>query len=97
MSDKAINQENFSYNTENKPVRMCVLCRSREVQNRLLRLQCKEKNVTTFTGVGRSFYLCSKCFDHKNLAKMLARQCKMAPTPELISQLKEIIANVRKS
>ena len=76
---------------------MCVLCRTRHKQIDLLRLQCQDKNMIAFSGKGRSFYLCSECFEHKNIAKMVARQCKMAPTPEVLSQLKEIIANVRKS
>jgi len=97
LSDKIEIKENFSYNAKTKHVRTCVLCRTRYEQNQLLRLQCKNKKITTFTKVGRSFYLCSECFEHKNISKMVARQCKTAPTAELLSQLKEIITNVRKS
>ena len=81
----------------NKPVRMCVQCRVRATQNTLLRLQCSNKNLTVFSGEGRSFYLCEDCFEHKNIARTLARMCKSGETQTLMSQLREIIIDVRKS
>jgi len=82
---------------KNIPERMCVQCRSRAPQNTLLRLQCSNKELTAFSGVGRSFYLCEGCFEHKNIARTLARMCKSGETKTLMSQLREIVIDVRKS
>ena len=79
-----------------QPVRMCILCRSRQAQNTLIRLQYLGKRLQRFTGVGRSFYLCQSCLEHKKLDRALARQCKTGETQMLLSQLKEIIACQKK-
>ena len=78
-----------------QPVRMCILCRSRKAQSELLRLQCEEKKLKRFTGIGRSFYLCPLCAEDKRLDRALARQCKTGATQMLLSQLKEIIVDDR--
>ena len=74
---------------------MCILCRSRQPQNMLLRLQCHHKALVRFTGAGRSFYVCASCLENKKLDRALARQCKTGDTQMLLNQLKEIIADVR--
>ena len=74
---------------------MCILCRSRLAQTSLLRLQCHNKELIRYSGVGRSFYLCEACLDHKKLDRTLARQCKTGETQTLLNQLKEIIADDR--
>jgi uncharacterized protein len=74
---------------------MCILCRDRLPQQSLLRLQCLDRNLTRFTGSGRSFYLCPACFEQKKLDRALARQCKTGETQKLLNQLKEIIADDR--
>jgi len=79
----------------NEPVRMCVICRKRLPQSALLRLQCQNSSLIAFSGHGRSFYLCDDCFDIKNTARALARQCKTNATQTLLQQLKEIIIDVR--
>ncbi len=71
---------------------MCIVCRGREEQSKLLRLQCKEQRIVPFEGEGRSFYLCANCLDNKKLSKALARICKTTPS-EALKMLKEIIDN----
>ncbi|NPA04027.1 MAG: DUF448 domain-containing protein, partial [Epsilonproteobacteria bacterium] len=72
-----------------KPVRMCINCKERFYQNNLYRLQCVEKKIIFFQGVGRSFYLCKACIKDKKLPKNLARICKIDPTSAL-KMLKEL-------
>ncbi len=74
---------------------MCIVCRNRAAQDQLIRLQCQTKKLIPYSGVGRSFYLCKACLEHKKTASALARQCKSGETEVLLSQLKEITANDR--
>jgi len=76
-----------------QPERMCVVCRQRFAQSAILRLQCKEGLLEPYSGEGRSFYLCSECFEHKKTPGHLARQCKNGATEMLMKRLKEIIVN----
>ena len=77
-----------------KPIRMCVSCRVRFAQNILIRLQCKEKVLSLFSGNGRSFYLCKLCLENENkLYKALCRQCKN--NKKYPMDLKEILVDVR--
>ncbi len=78
-----------------EPIRMCVICRERFPQSSLLRLQCQNRSIISFSGNGRSFYFCNNCFDTKSTARALARQCKTNATQILLQQLKEIIIDVR--
>ncbi len=81
-----------------QPVRMCIACRKREAQNSLLRLQCHEKRLESYSGVGRSFYLCHECLENeKKFAKALMRICKSGDKEAFVNKLKEIIAHERKS
>ncbi len=75
-----------------KPVRMCINCRKRFYQDELMRLQCIDKKIVIFSGVGRSFYICETCIDNKKLSKSLARLCRIDPGSAL-KMLKEIIDN----
>ena len=61
------------------PVRMCISCKERLEQNRLIRLQCKNKKIITYSNEGRSFYICKNCLSsNKNdkIIKSLLRYCK---------------------
>jgi predicted RNA-binding protein YlxR (DUF448 family) len=60
------------------PIRMCINCRTREIQPNLLRLQCKDKKLILYTHVGRSFYICTMCYEKqdKKSLKALSRACK---------------------
>jgi len=55
---------------------MCIVCKLRDVQSNLVRLQYKDKAVVNFTGSGRSFYVCKNCINNKNLLKHFSRVCK---------------------
>jgi predicted RNA-binding protein YlxR (DUF448 family) len=46
---------------KSQPIRMCIMCRKREAQSRLYRLQIIDDLLVFFSGSGRSFYLCKEC------------------------------------
>lgn len=80
------------------PTRMCVACRQRDTQDKLLRVQCIEGSLEVFLGKGRSFYFCRTCLEEeKKVSKSLMRQCKSADKNKFMNKLKEIIADDRKS
>ncbi|GAB6074169.1 hypothetical protein JCM15786_08260 [Nautilia lithotrophica] len=60
-----------------KPVRMCVVCRNRFLQSELFRLQCRDKMLVKFTGIGRSFYVCKDCINNKKFVNYLSKICKV--------------------
>lgn len=72
---------------------MCVVCRERSNQLSLIRLQCREGVLESHCGVGRSFYLCFNCIEHKKTPGLLARQCKSNALEMLMNRLKEIVVN----
>ena len=77
-------------------VRTCVVCRKKAAQNLLNRLQCKDKKLIAFSGIGRSFYVCNTCLENESkLEKALYKHCKNKD--EYIVQLREILANGRQS
>lgn len=77
-----------------KPIRMCIVCRIRTEQKKLIRLRCSNKKLILFDGNGRSFYICSECIkNEKKLEKSLYRECKNKDA--YIMQLKEILVDVR--
>jgi len=81
-----------------QPTRMCISCRERGVQSSFLRLKCVDGMLSSFDSQGRSFYLCISCLnDDKKLSKVLMRQCKSSEKDKLMSKLKEIITDDRKS
>ena len=83
--------ENF-----HQPTRMCISCRERNIQSDLLRLCCVDGELSSFAGIGRSFYLCQTCLDDgKKLSKALMRQCRSNKREQLMSKLKEIITDDR--
>ncbi len=82
----------------NQPIRMCISCRKRYVQNDLIRLQCVNGFLVDYTFEGRSFYLCTECVnEEKKVLKSLMRQCKSGEKDKLMNKLKEIITDDRKS
>ncbi len=46
---------------KNEPIRMCIACRERDLQKKLIRLQQDNNNIIPYSGKGRSFYLCTVC------------------------------------
>ena len=82
----------------NQPLRMCISCRTRDIQINLFRLQCLESQLSLFRGNGRSFYICKICLnDEKKVLKALMRQCKSSDRDKFSNILKEIITDDRKS
>jgi predicted RNA-binding protein YlxR (DUF448 family) len=59
---------------QTQPIRMCVSCRCREAQTRLLRLKLEGKEVVAYQGNGRSFYLCSVCSRNQKKIKGLSKR-----------------------
>jgi len=81
-----------------EPIRTCVSCRKKDIQNNLVRLKCENGDLSSFTGLGRSFYLCKICLEEdKKLLKALMRQCRSGEKDKFMNKLKEIIADDRKS
>ena len=79
-----------------KPQRMCIACRGKFAQSELVRLQCQDRQLVSYSHHGRSFYLCRSCIeDEKKTAKSLARACKSGELQNLMNQLREIIIDVR--
>lgn len=80
-----------------KSIRMCIACRNKIEQKKLIRLQCINKDIVYFTGKGRSFYICKKCImkNNKNLIKPLNKFCKKNNSSilKIIEKLKEKIFN----
>ncbi len=60
------------------PKRMCIVCKKRDLQDRLIRLQCIGKEIVKYRQTGRSFYICKKCTkdNHKVLLKAINHKCK---------------------
>jgi len=79
-----------------QPTRMCVSCREKGIQSSLIRLGCRDGELSLFDGIGRSFYLCKTCLDDgKKLSKSLMRQCRSNKREQLMNKLKEIITDDR--
>ena len=79
-----------------QPTRMCVSCRERASQSKMFRLTCRDGNLRSFEGVGRSFYLCTTCLeDEKKISKVLMRQCRNNQREQHMNNLKEIITDDR--
>jgi predicted RNA-binding protein YlxR (DUF448 family) len=80
------------------PTRTCVSCRGKYSQNNLLRIQCRDGEITHFIGNGRSFYFCDDCLSQeKKIVKALMRQCRGGDKDKFMNKLKEIIVDERKS
>ena len=60
-----------------KPIRMCVVCKKRFFKQSLNRLQCKDKKLIHFSGVGRSFYVCKDCITSKKFIQYISKLCKL--------------------
>ena len=78
-----------------KPIRMCIQCRSRLAQTNLLRLQCIDGELCRYKGFGRSFYICEDCQDKAGTARHLMGRCKIPKQKfdEFMQKLREIVTN----
>ncbi len=64
--------ENIKY--KKKPVRMCVVCRNRFLQEKLNRMQFKNGELLNFVGKGRSFYVCNECIKTKKFINYISKK-----------------------
>jgi predicted RNA-binding protein YlxR (DUF448 family) len=58
-------------------IRMCVVCRKRDFQDNLFRLQCIDKKLVPFSNKGRSFYVCKDCVNSKKFINYLSKKCSL--------------------
>ena len=58
-----------------KPVRMCIVCRQKFLQDKLIRIQCVEGKLVKWQGYGRSFYICPECKDNKKFVRYVSKLC----------------------
>jgi len=75
-------------NGKHRPIRTCVVCRNRFYQDELNRIQCINKKLVLFTGIGRSFYVCNSCKENKKFINYIAKKCNIAK-----NEAKEMINN----
>lgn len=72
-----------------KSVRMCVVCRQRDLQKNLIRFKAIESALQLYDGSGRSFYLCCKCLLQHKTHQVIKRIVKKADN--LQEQIEEIV------
>jgi predicted RNA-binding protein YlxR (DUF448 family) len=79
------------------PIRTCICCRDRFEQKDLLRLQTNDENIVCYTGLGRSFYLCADCIEHKEkiVIKKLLKMSVKKDKDLILSKLEEILINAK--
>ena len=77
---------------KNEPIRMCIACRERKPQQKLLRLQEKNSNIFPYSGQGRSFYLCSGCRENEKKVKGLIKRFRLTSedSEQFVKYLKEL-------
>jgi len=80
---------------KNEPVRMCIACRGRELQRKLLRLQEKNSNIFPYPGHGRSIYLCDACRENEKKIKGLIKRFRLSSedSEQFVKHLKELDKN----
>ncbi len=62
---------------KNNPIRMCITCRKRESQSKMIRLQSVEGGVVPYRGFGRSFYLCQECSRDEKRVKAFHKRFRL--------------------
>jgi len=63
---------------KSNPIRMCISCRKRELQKKLIRLRQDGNKIDYHKGFGRSFYLCKECLlEDKHLLKKIVGRLKL--------------------
>jgi len=80
---------------KNEPIRMCIACRERDLQKKLIRLQQDNNNIFPYTGQGRSFYLCSICSENEKKIKGLVKRFRLSTddSERFVKYLKELNKN----
>jgi predicted RNA-binding protein YlxR (DUF448 family) len=74
---------------------MCIACRERELQKKLIRLQQDNNNIFPYTGQGRSFYLCGICGENERKIKGLTKRFRLSTddSERFVKYLKELDKN----
>jgi predicted RNA-binding protein YlxR (DUF448 family) len=75
------------------PIRMCIACQKRELQNSLIRVQKRENKAVLYSGEGRSFYLCKACLSGKHISNIISGRMKIDKRSVEVL-LKELSSNV---
>ena len=65
-----------------KQTRMCLACRARLLQSELKRLQVVQNALCVFSGVGRSFYLCARCYEDPKAMRGVMKRYKIQQNTE---------------
>jgi len=80
---------------KNEPIRMCIACRERDLQKKLIRLQQDNNTIFPYTGQGRSFYLCSVCSKNEKKIKGLVKRFRLSTddSERFVKYLKELNKN----
>ncbi|HHD82312.1 MAG TPA: DUF448 domain-containing protein [Campylobacterales bacterium] len=80
---------------KDEPIRMCITCRQRDAQRKLLRLQEKNNNIFPYTGQGRSFYVCHSCSENEKKIKGLMKRFRLSKenSEQFVKYLKELDKN----
>jgi len=80
---------------KNEPIRMCIACRERDLQKKLIRLQQDNNTIFPYTGQGRSFYLCSLCSENEKKIKGLVKRFRLSTddSERFVKYLKELNKN----
>jgi len=80
---------------KNEPIRMCIACRERDLQKKLIRLQQDNNTIFPYTGQGRSFYLCSICSENEKKIKGLVKRFRLSTddSERFVKYLKELNKN----
>ena len=75
-----------------QPIRMCIVCRNRYEKAELLRLQ-KGQDITHFSGVGRSFYLCKACLQQPNIDIKITKRFHLNSESNFFKLKKEFLSD----
>lgn len=82
---------------KSKPIRMCIACRTRFVQDNLYRFAIDHNRLVMYNGIGRSIYLCQSCIvdtkKNKKIKSILQNKFKIQNSSEMLSLLKEKMVN----
>ena len=80
---------------KNEPIRMCIACRERDLQKKLIRLQQDNNNIFSYTGQGRSLYLCTVCSKNEKKIKGLIKRFRLSTdnSERFVKYLKELNKN----
>ncbi|KAA6226261.1 MULTISPECIES: hypothetical protein [unclassified Campylobacter] len=80
---------------KHEAIRMCIVCKKRFKQKILQRYFINDGMICTNLSFGRSFYMCSLCFNgnKEHIKKALFRLCKSLNLTLQQEGLKEIFSN----